>query len=700
MELFYQDDIKSVFERANVKVDQKLSKEEFSKICKPVFPEMSDEDLFFLFDRAGSNRGGSLNYKEFIDYLFNSDDNQQGLPRELVELQAQKRAAVGREDFLEAHRIKEEFEKLLAGIEDKKAKPDIVSDLSAIITSQTLLSMPLTVVVFGATGDLAKKKLYPALYQLCMLNHFPRTVNIVGYGRSEVNLQEHIDKQCVNIKEDPRLKKEDFCARIKFHAGGYDAPESYAKLDAGIKEYEAGEPGNRIFFMSVPPTVFGIVAEMIKTNACAVEGAHTRVMIEKPFGQDSQTFSELDTLTAKHFKSTQLFRLDHYLGKEVILNIATLRWGNQIFEPLWNNKYIESVQFTFKEDLGTGGRGGYFDGFGIIRDIIQNHLLQAFMWLAIEMPSSMSAPAIIKCKVDLLSAVKAVMMDSGQVFLAQFGPNAYEKGYLDDETVPNGSRCPTFASICLKVDNARWRGVPFLFTAGKGMDERVCEIRVRFKTVFANSVMGVKANNELVLRVQPDEALYMLTVAKEPGITSEQVNKPVVMDMTYSSQFGGAYVGYAYERMLLNTALGEQSLFVSSEELVEAWRIFTPLLHEIDQKKPQPVLHEFGLLPAGYSEFCLKCGIALRPTWMEYFALHDMEKMKQVFAELDTNGDGALDYKEVTAFAKTFFDGRAPTEAKIKQIFKALDIDKDERLTLDEVMQGAQHMQRNFAKVD
>ena len=254
-----------------------------------------------------------------------------------------------------------------------------------------------------------------------------------------------------------------------------------------------------------------------------------------------------------------------------------------------SREHIESVRITFKEDLGTGGRGGYFDGFGIIRDIIQNHLLQAFMWLAMEPPASMTAADIVAAKVELLRRVKSLSLDGGadsSVFLGQFGAYGDEKGYLDDETVPKGSVCPTFASLLLEVDTPRWRGVPFLFTAGKGMDERLCEIRVRFKPSPQAHMMGIAGSghqNELVMRVQPDEAIYLTTTAKEPGITAEQVRKPVVMDMTYSTQFTHAYVGDAYERMFLNAARGDQALFVSAAELVEAWRIFTPLLHQVSE---------------------------------------------------------------------------------------------------------------------
>jgi len=230
------------------------------------------------------------------------------------------------------------------------------------------------------------------------------------------------------------------------------------------------------------------------------------------------------------------------------------------------------------------------------------------------------------------------------------------------------------------------------------MDERVCELRIRFKKQAINKMLGVDDQNELVLRIQPDEAIYMCTVAKEPGITAEQIRKPAVINLDYSSQFAGAYVGDAYERTFLNTARGDQALFVSAPELVEAWRIFTPLLHQIDELKPKPVLHPFGIMPQGYAEFASRHGVSLKPTWHEYIAMNgsNVEEMKRVFNELDADRDGSLTYKEIAKLAERFFDGRKPTESRIKALFKELDADGDEKITLDELLQGAQKMQRSF----
>ena len=380
------------------------------------------------------------------------------------------------------------------------------------------MRMPLTVIIFGATGDLARKKLFPALYKLCAQGRLPRHLNIVGYGRSKVQMSSFLDKQCCNVAEeqaDPLSAavpwtKAEFLDRICFHAGGYDSPASYELLEQEICAYEAahasGLPGNRLFFLSVPPTVFGIVCEMISRSTRAAVGGFTRLMIEKPFGRDLASFEVLNQLTARHFHEDQIHRIDHYLGKEVLLNISTLRWANACFEPLWSAQHIESVLITFKEDIGTDGRGGYFDGFGIIRDIIQNHLLQAFMFLAMEPPEEMTGDAIVAAKVELLRTVRA--MDPADLpascFLGQFGPSANQRGYLDDETVPAGSRCPTFAACVLQVDSDRWRGVPFLLSAGKGLDERLCEFRVRWKPQsYNNRLMGGPAQNEVMAFAYP-----------------------------------------------------------------------------------------------------------------------------------------------------------------------------------------------------
>mmetsp|Transcript_11227 Transcript_11227/g.21160 ORF Transcript_11227/g.21160 Transcript_11227/m.21160 type:complete len:706 (-) Transcript_11227:141-2258(-) len=584
---------------------------------------------------------------------------------------------------------------------------------SEIVTAKTLdQTKPLSIIIFGATGDLARKKLFPAVYQLMLLGHIPKQVNIVAYGRSEPKggMQAFLDKQCTNVKEKPELPKKQYYSQISFYAGAYDKPEAFAGLNEKLKMLEKGRPGNRLFFLSIPPTIFGVVCENIAAKARAMKGGFTHLIIEKPFGRDSATFNELNKCTSSIFQESELYRIDHYLGKEIVLNLMTLRFANQIFEPLWNNKHIESVEITFKEDLGTEGRGGYFDGFGIIRDIMQNHLLQVFMFLGIEPPVDMGAAGITAAKVNFLKAVETLTLEKG-VFLGQFGANSWnvagvqhsESGYLDDETVPKGSKCPTFAAIVLRINNARWAGVPFLMKAGKGLDERMSEVRVNFKPQPFNSVLQASPEgNQLVMRIQPDEALYFKTYSKEPGLSHEA--KPTVMDMNYAHQFPDAYVGDAYERMFLNAARGDGSLFVSAAELVEAWRIFTPLLHQIDDKKPDVVLYKFGERnPPGFADWSLKhAGVHQTENWMDFVARNSssVEELKKTFEQLDRDKDGRLGPQEVLALAQKFYDGRTPTQKKVNEIISRIDLDGDGTITLDELVQSSEKFHNAFAHED
>ena len=290
------------------------------------------------------------------------------------------------------------------------------------------------------------------------------------------------------------------------------------------------------------------------------------------------------------------------------------------------------------------------------------------------------------------------------------GTHGSEPGYLDDETVPEGSKCPTFAATVLRIHNERWEGVPFLMKAGKGLDERMAEVRVKFKPKPYNSLMqphevsaaAPPPGNELVMRIQPDEALYLKTFSKMPGLA--QVVKPTVMDMKYATQFEGAYVGDAYERMFLNAAKGDGSLFVSAAELTEAWRIFTPLLHQIDEQKPDVVLYPFGSRnPPGFAAWSAEhAGVTQSENWQEFILTNagSVEKLKALFAEMDVDGSGSLDAAEVTGLAQRFYDGRPPTQKKINEIISRLDADGDGKVTLEELLQSAAALQNAFGHAE
>lgn len=573
-------------------------------------------------------------------------------------------------------------------------------------------AQPLTVIVFGATGDLAKKKLFPALYQLMLLDHFPPHVNIVAYGRKEVVMVDFLAKQCSQVKFKEGVPKETFFARISFHAGAYDQPDAFRLLDVKIRDYEGGKAGNRFYFLSIPPTIFGDVCKCIAEKSRAAAGGFTHLIIEKPFGRDSGTFDTLNKTTSSLFKETELYRIDHYLGKEVVLNLTTLRWANQVFESVWNNQFIESVEITFKEDLGTGGRGGYFDGFGIIRDIMQNHLLQVFMLCAMEPPAKFDTAGIIAAKVQLLKNVQTLNLSTG-VFLGQFTGNSWtdngvlhnEPGYLDDETVPQGSKCPTFAAVVLRINNERWAGVPFLMKAGKGLDERLAEVRIRFKPQAYNDLLGGGSRakgNELVMRIQPDEALFMKTVTKKPGL--EQDTRPTVMEMHYDHEFAGAYVGDAYERMFLNAAKGDGSLFVSSAELVEAWRIFTPVLHQIEQQNPNVVLYPFhSQFPPGFAEWSKKfANIVQGENWSDFLATHtkEVDQLTKNFEAVSGGADRRIRKDQLTSQIKQAAARMSATgtvdDKKVAQIVANMAADEDGMINIDEYLKGAAALQRAF----
>jgi len=536
-------------------------------------------------------------------------------------------------------------------------------------------------------------------------------VNIVAYGRKEVVMTEFLAKQCSNVKFKEEYPQSKFFGQITFHAGAYDAPDAFQKLDVKMKQYENGKPGNRLYFLSIPPTIFGDVCKCIAEKSRAASGAFTHLIIEKPFGKDSHTFDILNKTTSSLFKETELYRIDHYLGKEVVLNLTSLRWANQVFESVWNNKYIESVEITFKEDLGTGGRGGYFDGFGIIRDIMQNHLLQVFMLCAMEPPAQMSTAGIISAKVELLKAVQSLELGNG-VFLGQFTANSWtmggqlhkEPGYLDDTTVPKGSKCPTFAAVVLRINNERWSGVPFLMKAGKGLDERLGEVRIRFKSQPYNRLFGSPAGatstNELVLRIQPEEALFLKTFTKQPGL--EQITRSTVMEMHYKDEFANAYVGDAYERMFLNAAKGDGSLFVSSAELVEAWRIFTPLLHQIDEQKPDVVLYPFhSQYPPGFAEWSKKFAkIVQGENWTDFLATHtkEVEDLTKGFNASSSQSNGKIHVDQMTSHI--IRAGILGTEGKmdgkkVAQILGNIKRDGAGMVDIDEYLKGAAALKRH-----
>lgn len=445
----------------------------------------------------------------------------------------------------------------------------------------------LSIIVLGASGDLAKKKTYPALFALFSNNLLPPKTIIYGYARSEMT-----DEKFRSTME-PKLKgsgdKKKFLELLHYQHGGYDSAESFAKLSETLKKHEDSK-GNRIFYFAIPPSVFVPSAKAIKQSGLSTTGWN-RLIVEKPFGRDLETSSQLAKQLGDLYSEDQLYRIDHYLGKEMVQNLMVLRFANSVFDPLWNRNNVASVTISFKEDIGTEGRGGYFDEFGIIRDVMQNHLAQILALFAMEAPVTLDAEDVQNEKVKLLRAIPPVTRDNIVVGQYTASPDGKTPGYLEDPTVPKGSKTPTFASAVLFVNNARWHGVPFILKCGKALNERKTEVRVQFQAPPYN-LFNESQPNELVIRVQPNEAMYLKMTQKKPGLNNDQVQAE--LDLTYKDRFGTTNLPDAYERLLLDVIRGDHNLFVRADELEASWKIFTPILHDIDNAKESPVQYQFG----------------------------------------------------------------------------------------------------------
>eukprot|EP01134_Creolimax_fragrantissima_P006738 CFRG6738T1 len=451
----------------------------------------------------------------------------------------------------------------------------------------------LTIVVFGASGDLAAKKTYPTLFSLFVHNFLPKETQIVGYARSKLTKEKLIEKMKPHMKANSDEKKflDEFYEMLSYVPGSYSESSDFENLNMEINKWEEKKPNgkaNRLHYLALPPSVFEDVTSHIKSKAMTDPDSKywTRIIVEKPFGKDSASSAVLSKHLGSLFKEEQIYRIDHYLGKEMVQNLLVMRFANSMFQPIWNRNFIKCVRITFKEPFGTQGRGGYFDEFGIIRDILQNHLLQVLSIVAMEKPVSLDSQDLRNEKVKVLRAIGAVSAENtvlGQ-YVASNIPNDEDSqlGYLDDPTVPDDSKTPTYASTVLYIENERWDGVPFIMKAGKALDERKADIRIQFKDPPGDifGTMGEVNRNELVIRLQPDEAVYMKLNIKSPGLTSKP--QQAELDVTYKDRFVEERLPDAYERLILDAIRGEQGHFVRSDELAEAWRIFTPLLHDID----------------------------------------------------------------------------------------------------------------------
>lgn len=486
----------------------------------------------------------------------------------------------------------------LGVLQEVDSDTNLMKKFKRALSMEIMLGQAHIFVVLGASGDLAKKKIFPTLWWLYKDDLLPPTIYIVGYARSNLTVKD-LQAKCMpfmKVTEEEQETCNKFWGNVLYVQGSYTEVESFEKLQQSMSSLPGGNFSNRLFYLALPPTVFKDVTKNIH-SVCMSTGGWNRVIVEKPFGRDFDSSAELSCHLSQLYNESQLYRIDHYLGKEMVQNMLVLRFGNRIFGPIWNRDNISSVLFTFKEPFGTAGRGGYFDEFGIIRDVMQNHLLQVLCLVAMEKPASKDADDLRNEKVKVLRCIKP--LESKDVILGQYegdpdGEGDAKLGYLDDDTVPKGSITPTFAVARFNICNERWDGVPFMMKCGKAMNERKAEIRIQFKPVPGDIFDdGQLKRNELVVRVQPNESVYIKMMTKTPGMKVEPVGTE--LDLTYSSRYKGVKMPDAYERLILDVFTGSQMNFVRSDELSEAWRIFTPLLHKIDDGQMKPIKYKYGV---------------------------------------------------------------------------------------------------------
>ncbi|KAI9505697.1 Glucose-6-phosphate 1-dehydrogenase [Coemansia spiralis] len=495
------------------------------------------------------------------------------------------------------------------------------ADLTSAIDRAAKLDIPTTIVVFGASGDLAKKKTFPALFHLFEQNLLPKRISIVGYARTQMSPEEFHKRVISHFKNDSKKESVDgFLNLCRYVSGKYDVADDFKRLREEIENQEAAanidKSGERIhvYYMALPPSVFVDVATQVKNNVYD-SSCINRLVIEKPFGHDLESSRNLSEDIGALFNESEVFRIDHYLGKEMVKNIITLRFANVFYEAVWNRHYIDNIQITFKEPFGTEGRGGYFDEFGIIRDVMQNHLLQVLSVVAMNQPKSLGAEDVRDRKTEVLQRILPIQLED--TLLGQYvkSVDGSKPGYKDDDTVPKDSITPTFAQCVLHVDNDRWRGVPWIIKAGKALDEAKMLIRIQYKDM-PNSLFPNLARNELVIQVSPKESMYIKTIVKEPGLSTNLAMSE--LDLTYKTRYHDVKIPDAYATLILDVLNGDHSNFVRSDELDEAWRIFTPLLHKIESERIKPLPYEYGSRgPEGTYQF-VEDRVGYKRTGLEY----------------------------------------------------------------------------------
>lgn len=455
---------------------------------------------------------------------------------------------------------------------------------------------PTIIVIFGASGDLTSRKLVPAIYNLSYDNLLPPDFHLIGFGRKEMSDDAFRAANEESIRAFSRREPNpEIWGRVatqsSYFAGAYDDAEAFRRLNDRIDalEKELGREMQAVFYISTPPSVFKPILENLGASGLARRHSHTRyaskVVVEKPFGRDLTSALELNRVITDQFEEQQVFRIDHYLGKETVQDLLVQRFANSIFEPIWNRRYVECVQITVAEDLGVGSRGGYYEQSGAMRDMIQNHTMQLLSLTAMEPPVSLDPEAIRDEKVKLLRAIQPLNLNPGEgdVVRAQYTEGLVGgkrvPGYTGETGVAPDSPTETYAALRFSINNWRWEGVPFYMRSGKRMARRVSEIAVQFKRppgiLFSEADRFDLAPNTMVIQIQPDEGVTLLMNSKIPGL--ETRTQPVKMHFRYKTTYG-SNTPEAYERLILDAMIGDGTLFIRGDETEASWKIMTPIL--------------------------------------------------------------------------------------------------------------------------
>ena len=455
---------------------------------------------------------------------------------------------------------------------------------------------PALIVIFGASGDLAYRKLLPALYTLCAEGHLPEDYAILGVARSEFSDSDFREHLWSGIEKFARLNKTDkeawerFAQRVYYHSlPAYDAKDGYIQLKERIDQLDTEHTtqGNILFYLSTPPSLYSLIPELLSNVGLNQGTGWRRIIVEKPFGTDLVSAQKLNEDLHHHFSEDQIYRIDHYLGKETVQNLMVFRFANALFEPIWNRHHIDHVQISALENVDVGARAGYYDQAGVLRDMFQNHIMQLLTLTAMEAPADFAATPLRDEKVKVLRSLEMIEPEevNARTVRAQYD------GYLSAEDVAADSQTPTYAALKFFINNWRWQGVPFYLRSGKALKTKTTEIVVQFRATplkyFRQDDGSMPMPDRLSICLQPDEGFHLSMSVKQPG--AGFLTKPVDMTFHFEDAFGKSSLPEAYERLLLDALQGDASLFARSDEIEWSWRAMDKILAGWSRPDAEPI---------------------------------------------------------------------------------------------------------------